>query len=181
MLEHLETGSLWAVFVISFIEAVPLLNAYFPGAAVILIAMGSTGGDLTRAFSTFIAIVAGSTIAHQADYWAGKLFAGRVSGEKRRDGAAPTLREAFASYWHPHSGSLYSLRSGADGVPYRVFVFRFATSFGAWNIFWGVLMYHVGHLPVSGSELMMLFYIYLSYWLYQEFRAVSRVGAAKDH
>jgi membrane protein DedA with SNARE-associated domain len=174
MSEGIRSGSLLILVLLAFIEGVALLNAYFPGAGVILIAMASTAGDPRRALLTFFAIVLGSALAHHLNYLAGRASlrgsATRISSED----AAPTLLEAFASYWHPHSGSLYSLRSGSDGVSYKNFVARFVPAFGTWNIFWGILMYLLGHVPASGSELMMLFYLYLAWWILTELRVVFK-------
>lgn len=177
MTERLRSGSLLFVATLSFIEGVALLNAYFPGAGVILIAMASTAGDLNRAILIFTTIVVGSALAHQLNYWAGRLLVGGSLDRNAMAEASPTLLEAFASYWHPHSGSLYSLRSGSDGVSYRQFGFRFVLAFGTWNIFWGVLMYQLGHTPISGSELLMLFYLYLGWWIVQELRSVLKAPA----
>jgi membrane protein DedA with SNARE-associated domain len=170
--EQIRSGSLLLIAALSFVEGVALINAYFPGGGVILFAMASTAGDLRRAFLTFIAIVVGSALAHQLNYWAGRAIVRKSPNADSIDVvAAPTLFEAFASYWHPHSGSLYSLRSGSDGVAYKQFSFRFAIAFGMWNIFWGVLMYLLGHVPASSSDLMILFYLYLGWWIVQELRA----------
>jgi membrane protein DedA with SNARE-associated domain len=135
-------------------------------------AMASTAGDMNRAILTFIAIVVGSSLAHQLDYWAGRLLVGGSVNRSAMNEDAPTLLGAFASYWHPHSGSLYSLRSGSDGMSYKRFTFQFVAAFGTWNIFWGVLMYQLGHVPISGSELLVLFYLYLGWWIVQELRWV---------
>jgi len=171
--DRLRSGSLLLIATISFFEGMVVFNAYFPGGGVILIAMASTSGNFERAILTFTAIVIGSGFAHQLDYWAGRLLGSRSGGV---DNAMPTLLEAFASYWHPHSGSLYSLRSGSDGLSYARFAFRFSVAFGVWNIFWGVLMYQLGRVPISSSELLTLFYFYLGWWTIQELRLVRRVS-----
>lgn len=167
--EHLGSGDLVFIATLSFLEGIVIFNAYFPGSAVILFAMASTAGDLNRATLTFAAIVGGSGLAHQIDYWTGRLLT-KLNQSKKR--GVPTLLEGFASYWNPHWGSLYSLRSGSHGVPYNRFFLRFILAFGLWNIFWGVLMYELGHVPMSGSEFLLLFYLYLAWWIIQELRSL---------
>jgi membrane protein DedA with SNARE-associated domain len=172
--KRLGSGGLLFVATVSFFEALVIFNAYFPGSAVILFAMASTAGDWNRALLTFTAIVISSGAAHQINYWAGRLLAKLDEIRRMENKGAPTLIEAFVSYWNPHLGSLYSLRSGSNGVAYKRFLFRFVLAFGLWNIFWGVLMYKLGDVPISGSEFLLLFYIYLAWWIVQELRSVLK-------
>jgi membrane protein DedA with SNARE-associated domain len=177
MTERIRSGSLSIVAICSFFEGLAVVNAYFPGGGVILIAMASTAGDVNRAILTFAAIVVGSAVAHQLNYWVGRILGGGRGSESATDETAPTLLEAFASYWHPHTGSMYSLRSGADGISYKRFAFRFLIAFGMWNVFWGVLMYQLGHVPLSSSELLMLFYVYLAWWIAKEVQLIRKSAA----
>ena len=175
--KRLESADLLLIGVFSFIEALAILNAYFPGSVVILVAMASTAGDLSRAMLTFTAIAVGSGLAHQIDYWAGKLLLPSPKTGYLTPATTPSLREAFASYWHPHLGSLYSLRSGSDGLSYKQFLSRFSAAFVSWYMFWGILMYNLGRVPVSGSEFLLLFYVYLAWWIIQEFRTIRSAEA----
>lgn len=166
----LGSGSLFLIAAFSFFEGLMILNVYFPGSVVILFSMAATHGDPTRALATFGVIVAGSAAAHQLNFGFGRVVTGARSDLVPQSQTRLDLSGALVSYWHPQLGSLYSTRAGAEGQSYSQFLVRFGIGFGFWNIFWGVLMYNLGRVPVSGSEFLGLFYAYLLWWFFDEYR-----------
>lgn len=168
--DTLGSGSLLLIATFSFLEGLVIINVYFPGSVVILFAMAATHGNLSQAIVTFLAILVSSAVAHQLDYVFGRLVTGARPHLIPYTKARLNLTGALLSYWHPQLGSLYSTKAGADGQAYLYFLARFSTAFGFWNLFWGVLMYNLGRVPLSGSEFLGLFYAYLTWWLFDEYR-----------
>jgi membrane protein DedA with SNARE-associated domain len=166
----LGSGSLFLIAVFSFFEGLVILNVYFPGSVVILFSMAATHGDPTRALVTLATIVGGSAAAHQLNFGFGRVVTGARPDLVPQSKTRLDLSGALLSYWHPQLGSLYSTRAGAEGQSYAQFLVRFGVGFGFWNLFWGVLMYNLGQVPVSGSEFLGLFYVYLLWWFFDEYR-----------
>jgi membrane protein DedA with SNARE-associated domain len=171
---YLRTASPYAIGLISFFENIVGVTTYFPGSVVILVAMASTRGDLGRALLTFAGIVGGAALAHHVDFLIGR-FLGRsedVHGLRRSD-----ILAALAAYWHPQLGSVFSTQRGAAGLRYKAFVALLATVWFSWNIFWGILMYTVGNLPVSNEQWEFIFAVYVIGWLLLECWRLYRSGA----
>lgn len=156
-----------------FIAACALLentvgfNSYFPGAFVILYSMAATHGHIARAMVVFGAIAAASLLAQHVNYAVGLAWPSQKE-ERRR-----ALMAGFLSYWHPQLGAIYSCRLGLRGATYREFLTAML-SWLSWTIFWGVLMYWVGNVPVSGSAFGVIFVLYVAGWLIVEILKARR-------
>jgi membrane protein DedA with SNARE-associated domain len=145
---------------------------------VILVAMASTRGDIHRAVIIFGAIVLGAAVAQYADFLFGRWMRGRHEAMKRvrvRDFAAAAL-----AYWHPQLGSVYSTQCGAAGWTYGAFTTILLSTWLPWNVFWGVLMYTVGTLPVSDEQWDSLFTAYVVIWFAWEVVKYVRSGRQQD-
>ena len=181
MLQKLfRSYGLVAVGMISFIENIVGMNAYFPGSIVILFAMSMTAGDLKMALLTFLVIYLPSVLAHNINYLLGRLGSKKIVLDANNSAALNNLNNKnnisyiyFVTFWHPHFTALSCLASGSEGLPYRKFISRFLIISIFWNSFWGVLMYNIGGL--SGKEFnfvpIMIGYIVLwggyDYWKYR--------------
>ena len=166
-----DSHGLPAVAACSLIENVAGLNVYFPGAIVILTAMSLSAGDPARALATFAAIVLPSLLAHCFNFFLGRLgksgFGARTKNRNtdRVEEASPSLVEFVLALWHPHTGAIVSIRSGAAGFPFRQFLLRLIPVSLAWNSFWGLLMYFYGGLSGMGSGgVLVLIILYLIGW-----------------
>jgi len=147
----------------AFIENLVAINAYFPGAFVILFAMASTHGNPSSALLVFIMIAGASGTAQHLNFFAGKWLRRHIGEQPSRTGYLTGL----ANYWHPQLGALYSFRAGVSGVRYRHFA-RALSACGTWTAFWGVLMYKLGAVPLSGESFIAIFVVYLTGWLIVE-------------
>jgi membrane protein DedA with SNARE-associated domain len=157
----------------SLLENTVGVNGYFPGAFVILFAMGSTHGNVTGALRVFGAIVVGAFVGQNLSYLAGRVAADHVPHERRY--AADTLA-ALGVFWHPVLGSAYSFSVGRQSMPHGRFLGVLGLAWIPWNVFWGVLMYNVGRVPISPSGFLGIFAVYLAAWL---ILALIRAARAK--
>jgi len=144
----------------AFIENLVAVNAYFPGAFVILFAMASTHGKLQSAFLVFAVIATASGSAQHLNFFAGRWLRRRM-GEQALH---VSFMGGLANYWHPQLGAVYSFRAGVSGATYRQFG-RALAAFVMWTCFWGILMYQLGAVPISGGSFVTIFVVYLSGWL----------------
>ena len=165
----LGTASPIFVAACAFLENTVGVNSYFPGAFVILYSMAATHGHLLRAMVMFGAISTASLLAQHVNYVAG--LAWRVQREEPRS----TFMGGFLSYWHPQLGAIYSFRLGLRGARYGEFL-RAILSWLIWTLFWGVLMYNLGSVPMSGDSFGVIFVLYVSVWLIVEVYKSRRRG-----
>jgi membrane protein DedA with SNARE-associated domain len=187
--EFFESYGLIAVSLISFLENIVGMNAYFPGSIVILVAMAMTAGDVEKALLTFLFIYVPAILAHHVNFLLGRLG----SGEKKLENYEASVRKKFTNrrsisylylvtFWHPHFTALSCLASGAEGVSYKQFIGWFIIISFSWNVFWGTLMYNIGGL--SGREFnfipIMIGYIILwaiyDYWKYRRIEATNAIS-----
>jgi len=50
-------------------------------------------------------------------------------------------------------------------MPHRRFLIVLVSAWIPWNIFWGVLMYNVGRVPISATGFFGIFAVYIVAWL----------------
>jgi membrane protein DedA with SNARE-associated domain len=157
-----------SIGIISFIENVIGLNAFFPGSIVILLAMSMTAGDPERALITFLFIYIPAVAAHNINYMLGVLgFSASKPDEGRRikTTSKSSIAYLFAiTFWHPHFTALSCLTAGAEGMKYRKFIFWFLSVSLPWNIFWALLMYNVGSSIGSDINFMPIMIAYIFVW-----------------
>jgi hypothetical protein len=165
----LGTANLRFIAVCAFVENLVIVNAYFPGAFVILFAMAATHGDHSRALITFATIAGMSVIAQHVNFFVGRLSRGRAGVRTAAVGAVGGL----LNYWHPQLGALYSFRSGFSQSTYWQFL-RAIGAWATWTLFWGVLMYELGSVPLTGNSFVGIFVIYLVGWLISELIKTTR-------
>jgi hypothetical protein len=172
---RLAQGATMFVAGCSFLENTIGVNGYFPGAFVILFAMASTHGNILSALRVFGAIAGGAFVGQYLSYLAGRLAADHVSHERRH--TADTLA-ALGVFWHPVLGSAYSFSVGRQSMSFGRFLVILAAAWIPWNIFWGVLMYNVGRVPISPGGFLGIFAVYLAAWLTLALVRAVRAGTA---
>jgi len=189
-----EQYGLFIIPIMSFFENILILNFYFPGSIVILIAMSLTAGDPARAILTFIFIVVPAMLAHFLNYYIGREinknsnkiiyclkniinFFTKTHSEfqkerknlnlsSRNENSAETWFKFASALWHPHLASIICFDSGLSGMEFRKFLKYFLTVGLLWNVFWGFTMYYFGHaIKVESTLLPVAYYIYLSGWI----------------
>lgn len=158
---------------LSLLESVAGLNVYFPGSVAILVVMASTAGQPLRGFITFAAIVIGSFVGQNVNYFVGRWSAPTF---RTRVGRTADIVGGLLTYWHPQLGSVFSVQRGAEQLSYGAFVVVLVSSWLPWNLFWGVLMYSVGGIPASGEEWELVLIVYSVGWLVIELSRSVRLS-----
>lgn len=167
---RLAQGAPMFIAACSFLENTVGFNGYFPGAFVILFAMASTHGNIAGALRVFGVIVGGAFVGQNLSYFAGRFVADNLPHERRH--IADTLA-ALSVFSHPVLASAYSFSVGRQSMSHGRFLVVLASAWLPWNIFWGVLMYNVGQVPISPRGFLGIFAVYIAAWLLVAFiRAV---------
>lgn len=147
------------VLVGAFLETILFVGFYFPGSAVLFLAV-ALSPDPLQAVKAVVAISLGMLAGYSLNYILGaygwhKIFLklGMKDGieNARAKMEKDEVRYIFYTYWNPGLGSFTSTAAGILKLPYRRFVTLTVMGIMVWNIFWGVLVYSLGE-----SALMLL-------------------------
>ena len=149
------------VFGFTILEHTVLLNVYFPGAIVIIVAMGATHGDILAAFATYIAILTGQIVGYAISYYAGKFQS------SRRDNSYSVAQQAgyFFTFAHPHSAALTCFILGTNNVKIYQFFILLIPSTIFWSLIWAVIAYFGLFELVGDLGWDYIFYSYLIIWI----------------
>jgi membrane protein DedA with SNARE-associated domain len=162
-----QNEGLPAVGLVSFVESLVVVNLYFPGSVVILLAMSLAGGNLELALVTYLWIVLPSALAHAVNYGLGRFGATKIA--KLLDGYSvrePSLLGFVVASGHPHTAALASVSAGWSRVPVARYFSRFIPVSMAWCTFWAILMYNIGWVAAGVTDYWIyLVYAYLILWM----------------
>jgi membrane protein DedA with SNARE-associated domain len=150
-----------SVGILSFIENIVFINAYFPGSIVILTGMAMTSGDPIRGLITYLTIFFFAFMAYNFNYFIGRF----LSRNKPINSNKVSVTLFLSSFWHPHFAAMTCLKTGVDGYSYYEFLKKSLLVGFIWNSFWGVFMYNFGSFTGGGINLIPLMYLYLFGWL----------------
>lgn len=137
-----------AVFAVSLVENIAILNTYFPGAIAILGAMAATSGDPALALKVWLAITMGAAAGQTASFYIGR--------QVQRVKTNVTSLAMLTAYWHPFPGSLVSFTAGRSGSKEIDFFPRAGAILLFWNVFWGAAMYLFGNFIASENSLAFI-------------------------
>jgi membrane protein YqaA with SNARE-associated domain len=133
------------IFLVSAVENIVGVNAYFPGSIVILAGMAMTSGKPEVALLTWLMIWAGCIGGNVLDYHLGRWRKNPSDhSENPRRSLSGTVTLYLLSMWHPHYGALSSAIVGAEGVGFSTFLFGMLIGSFVWYVFWGGVMYIIG-------------------------------------
>lgn len=132
---------------------------------VILTAMSLTGGNIQRGILTFACILIPSIIAHCINF-----YLGRKLTSKRESSKKSLFTYLFSTLWHPHLGATTTFALGSSGISFIYFLSYFLPIHFVWNLFWGVVMFNIGVINLSGETWFAIFYIYLLLWILWDLR-----------
>lgn len=165
LLSWVASGGLFLIFAIAVAEHTVGVNAYFPGAVIILLAMSATAGDYLRTIQTFMAIVLGQLVGYIISYMVGRVGRFEASSTSTQSLTSWKMFGFFLAFAHPHSGAATSFAFGASGrnawqSGYCVLLFTIC-----WSIFWTVMsVFGLGTLFATvGFDLVV--YIFIAAWL----------------
>lgn len=177
------------VAVFAMLENCVGLNLWFPGSVVIISSMAATAGQPGLAVRVFAAILLGSIVAQNCDYWIGRALRSRKlieGGDLLMEGTITVTSKYWwflfaGAMWHPQSAALASLFAGTQGLPYARYLKYMISAGTIWGIVWGLTLYLVGGSLNVAENLDILVVICVAGWLgYNAWMAVRHGRKASD-
>jgi membrane protein DedA with SNARE-associated domain len=151
--EAFDRQGLLVVFVAGLAEGLLVANWYLPGSVVIVLGVGLSGGEPTRAVLYVGLVVVAFVVTAIANYWLGRTawykFLLVLGLRKPLEQLRPRVegRGALAlyyTYFHPNVGAMVALSLGILRIPFWRFLFHATVSVLAWNTLWGLIAYNIG-------------------------------------
>ncbi len=141
----------YPVLVISaIIESIPVINIYFPGSSIILLAAAFSRQGSLNIYAVIFLTALSFCITYVFNYWIGykgwhKLF----DKFGMHDALEKTKNQVekhgswwiWISYTHPNLGALTSTAFGILKLPFPSFLIQSIFANFVWTFFWGFLMY----------------------------------------
>lgn len=164
-----ESYGLPAIAILSFVENIVGVNAYFPGSIVILTAMALSAGDPILGILTYATIFGFAFLAYNINYFLGKylLFSGQNINISNKSSYELWVWY-LGTFWHPHLAAITCVISGSQGLEYKLFFKRILIAGFFWNTFWGITMYNLGVFAKKSNDITLIMYLYLIGWLFVE-------------
>ncbi len=155
------------LFVCAIIEGFFVLGSYFPGGAVIFLAVILADQDLLKITAIILLVTIAFMVSYTGDYYLGKFgwyklflkFGFKDGMEKAQLRLDKHVRKAiFYSYWDTSLASIMATTAGVLNVPYREFISNSVFSIVFWNTFWSAIIYFIGPsiLDMSTSYMIMV-------------------------
>lgn len=160
-----------AVGLVAFVESLVVVNLYFPGSVVILLAMSLSAGSVELAFVTYLWIVFPSAVAHVVNYGFGRFGGAKIAKllDGYSGGEPSTIGFVLAS-GHPHTAALASVHAGWSRMPVARYFSRFIPLSVAWCTFWAIVMYNMDGVAGGVTDYWIyLVYAYLILWMCWDF------------
>lgn len=141
----------YPVLIISaIIESIPLINLYFPGSSIILLAAAFSRQGSLNIYAVVLLTAASFCLTYALNYWIGhagwhKLFIKFGMGEALEKTKKQVQKHGswwiWISYVHPNLGALTSTAFGILKLPFVPFFIQTIFANLVWTFFWGFLMY----------------------------------------
>ncbi|MEI8061464.1 MAG: VTT domain-containing protein [Candidatus Berkelbacteria bacterium] len=135
----------------AIIESIPVINLYFPGSSIILLAAAFSRQGSLNIFTVIFLTAASFSVTYALNYWIGhagwhKLFekfgmGGALDKTKGQVGKYGNWW-IWISYIHPNLGALTSTAFGVLKLPFAPFMIQSVFANLVWTFFWGFLMYY---------------------------------------
>ena len=142
----------YPVLIISaIIESIPLINLYFPGSSIILLAAAFSRQGSLNIFTVIALTAASFCVTYALNYWIGhagwhKVFEKFGMGEALEKTKKQVGKYGnwwiWISYIHPNLGALTSTAFGILKLPFSPFIIQSIFANIVWTFFWGFLMYY---------------------------------------
>jgi membrane protein DedA with SNARE-associated domain len=147
---YLARYGYYIVLAAAFVEAIPPVNFYFPGSAVVVLSVAFARQGTLNVFGV-LGVAAGAFLfAYVLDYGVGKygwswvlVRCGLGPALERSQARIAThgLRWLWLSYVHPNVGAIAATSCGVLRVPFGRFLFHSALAITPWVVFWGALAF----------------------------------------
>lgn len=142
----------YPVLIISaIIESIPVINIYFPGSSIILLAAAFSRQGSLSIYAVIIFTAVAFTFTYALNYLIGhsgwhKLFIKFGMGDALDKTKKQVEKHGdwwiWISYIHPNLGALTSTVFGVLKLPFTPFFLQTIIANLVWSAFWGVLMYY---------------------------------------
>lgn len=138
------------LFISAVIESIPLVNIYFPGSSIILLAAAFSRQGSLNIFSVILLTDLAFFLTYALNYWIGhqgwhRLFVKFGMGEAIEKTKVQVEKHGawwiWLSYVHPNLGALTSTAYGVLKLDFKNFYLHSLAAVFLWNAFWGFLMY----------------------------------------
>lgn len=138
------------LFVSAFIEAIPVINIYYPGSSIILLAAAFSRQGTLNIFLVVLLTSLAFQIAYIINYFIGKHGWYRLFIKLGLGGSLENTREKiekhgsrwlWLTYFHPNIGALTATTYGILKIPFRRFFITSILAVLCWDIFWGAFCY----------------------------------------
>ncbi len=135
----------------AIIESIPVINLYFPGSSIILLAAAFSRQGSLNIFIVILLTAGSFCLTYVLNYWIGHAGWYRLF---ERFGMAEALEKTkrqvgkhgswwiWISYIHPNLGALTSTAFGILKLPFVPFIIQSVFANLVWASFWGTLMYY---------------------------------------
>ncbi len=165
-----------AIFIIAILEFIIGIGNYFPGMAVIFVALSVAGGNFILAVKTVTTIIAGVLIGHHINFFLGKYgiekFIHKLGFTKDIENLQSKIKEkgifyAFFLYFIPSLPVFISTALGISKINYFRFLLFIVPTAVFWNIFWATLSYFYGLKVFEAlTSYYSIFIIMVLYFIY---------------
>jgi len=142
----------YPVLVVSaIIESIPVINIYFPGSSIILLAAAFSRQGSLNIYSVIFLTAGSFCVTYALNYWIGHAGWHKIFVKCGMGGALEKSKKQvekhgdwwiWISYIHPNLGALTSTAFGIMKLPFRNFFIQTIFANLVWTFFWGFLMYY---------------------------------------
>lgn len=138
------------LFISSLIESIPLINLYYPGSSIILLAAAVSHNGTLNLMAVIAVTILAFMISYIANYFIGKhgwhhIFI-KCGLESTLDKSSENVQK-YGKFWiwltyiHPNLGALTSTSYGILKLPFKSFFWTSLLANVSWCTFWGFVAY----------------------------------------
>lgn len=174
------------LFISAFIEAIPVINIYYPGSSIILLAAAFSRQGTLNIFSVVLITSLAFQIAYIINYFIGKhgwyrlfvkLGLGDTLEHTREKIEKHGARWLWLTYFHPNIGALTATSYGILKIPFRNFLITSVLAVLVWDIFWGAFCYFGSGIIEGIIKARWLVVIFAFCWIiFQIIKALRKTG-----
>lgn len=138
------------LFLSAIIESIPIINIYYPGSSIILLAAAMSKDGTTNLWGVVFVVAAGIFITYIINFFVGKYGLYRIFIRFGLKGSIDSTKHSlekhgdkwlWLTYAHPNFGALTSLTCGIIKYPFKKFLIYTLLATVGWCIFWGIVSY----------------------------------------
>jgi undecaprenyl-diphosphatase len=158
------------LFFSAVIESIPIINIYYPGSSIILLAAAMSRDGTTNLWGVVFIVAAGIYLTYIINYLVGKYGLYNVFIRFGLKDSIDTTKGSlekhgdkwlWITYAHPNFGALTALTCGIIKYPFKKFLIYSLLATVGWCIFWGVVSYLGAEQIMKIVTLRWLFILFI--------------------